>query len=317
MNSQPPLILIVDDHPVMRKLLTVAMEEEGYRVIDAKDGEQGIREFERHCPDMVLLDALMPEMDGFSCCQRLRSYSDGENTPILMITALDDQESIDQAFNAGASDYVTKPIYWSVLSKRVKRMLDSHQALQQLKQITHQRQSQQQWEQTLGEATESLSHPFKLNDWLKTLIANVSDVTQADRVFFCPATGNISLEVLKKKVASVSPLSWREISLLPLYGNDYLHGKVVTIDDLAHIEAESDLIAPLQNLSTQSLVMVPALMRERIQGVLGIHGCQKVRTWQPWEIQQFEQLKRLLAIAFYQSEYIDSAKVSRLRGARS
>ncbi len=113
LNFEPeaPLIFIVDDDRTMRSLLRIAMEEEGYRVIEAKNGQQCLDEYGRWQPDIVLLDAIMPEMDGFTCCQKLRSLEDNCYLPILMITALDDQDSIEQAFAAGATDYITKPYF--------------------------------------------------------------------------------------------------------------------------------------------------------------------------------------------------------------
>ncbi|MEM8502192.1 MAG: histidine kinase dimerization/phosphoacceptor domain -containing protein [Cyanobacteria bacterium P01_D01_bin.1] len=126
-------ILVVDDEPTIRLSLRVAMQKEGFRVIEAGDGMECLRLFEQERPDIVLLDAMMPEMDGFSCCAALRNLSDTllptpeekMPAPILMITALDDSQSVEQAFTAGASDYVTKPIHWALLRHRVRGLRDS------------------------------------------------------------------------------------------------------------------------------------------------------------------------------------------------
>jgi len=137
-------ILIVDDDRAMRLLLKLAMEVEGYTVIEAQDGEQCLVEFAYHQPQMVLLDAVMPGMDGFTCCQQLRQRSTGlaglagseiaeiAEVPVLMITVLDDSDSVDRAFEAGATDYVTKPIHWAVLCQRVRRLLNAYWATMQL-----------------------------------------------------------------------------------------------------------------------------------------------------------------------------------------
>ena len=123
-----PLILVVDDDRTTRMMLNRAMQKEGYQVAEAKDGSECLESYQHIQPDMVLLDARMPEMDGFTCCKQLQNLPGGHNTPVLMITGLDDEESVDRAFESGATDYITKPIHWAVLRYRVRRMLQEKQA---------------------------------------------------------------------------------------------------------------------------------------------------------------------------------------------
>lgn len=135
-----PLVLIVDDDKFMRIQLRHAMEQSGYQVAQASDGDQAISIYLDRQPDIVLLDAMMPVMDGFACCQLLRTLVNDEQVtsklPILMITALEDQHSVDQAFAVGATDYVTKPIHWAVLRQRVRRLLEASQTMKALQQQT-------------------------------------------------------------------------------------------------------------------------------------------------------------------------------------
>lgn len=135
-----PLVLIVDDDQFMRIQLRHAMEQSGYQVAQASDGDQAISIYLDRQPDIVLLDAMMPVMDGFACCQLLRTLVNGEQVtsklPILMITALEDQHSVDQAFAVGATDYITKPIHWAVLRQRVRRLLEASQTMKALQQQT-------------------------------------------------------------------------------------------------------------------------------------------------------------------------------------
>ncbi|QLE57438.1 PleD family two-component system response regulator [Nostoc sp. TCL26-01] len=126
------LILIVDDEPFMRAQLRLSLQCEGYRTAEAQDGREALAIFHELQPDIVLLDAIMPDMDGFECCTRLQLLDDSQYTPILMITGLEDQESVDRAFDVGAIDYVTKPIHWPVLRQRVKRLIQQSQLQQKL-----------------------------------------------------------------------------------------------------------------------------------------------------------------------------------------
>lgn len=133
-SHNPPLILVADDDKVMRVCLRHAMEQEGYQVVEAVDGESCLAIYSQLQPDVVLLDAVMPVMDGFTCCDRIRhgELAGTKNTPVLMITGLEDEESVDQAFAAGAVDYVTKPIHWAVLRQRVRRLIQQVRLYQQL-----------------------------------------------------------------------------------------------------------------------------------------------------------------------------------------
>ena len=136
-----PLILVADDDKLMRIMLRRAMEKEGYRVVEATDGEQAIAQYTHSHPDIVLLDALMPSIDGFACCEQLQSLFAENRTPVLMITGLEDEESVDRAFDVGATDYITKPIHWAVLRQRVRRLLQQSQLHKQLEQSNQELQA--------------------------------------------------------------------------------------------------------------------------------------------------------------------------------
>ena len=110
-QAHSPLILIVDDDKFTRLQIRQRMQKEGYRVEEVSDGEQCLSAYTRLHPDIILLDAMMPIMDGFTCCTRLQTLPGGNRTPVLMITGLDDHSSIDQAFEAGSSDLLVHCAY--------------------------------------------------------------------------------------------------------------------------------------------------------------------------------------------------------------
>jgi PleD family two-component response regulator len=121
--NRPATIQIVDDDPAMRLLTRATLEKAGFKVIEAADGIDGLAQFRKIRPDLVLLDVLMPRMDGFTTCRRLRSLPESKETPIIMLTGLDDVESVQKAFDAGATDFINKPINWLLLRYRVMHML--------------------------------------------------------------------------------------------------------------------------------------------------------------------------------------------------
>ena len=127
-----PLALVVDDDAALRMLAREVLEECGLRIEEAEDGAAGLEAFERLRPSIVLLDVMMPRMDGFEACAQLRQLAWGANTPVLMMTGLDDDASIERAYESGATDFITKPISWPILGHRVRYMLRSAQLLKDL-----------------------------------------------------------------------------------------------------------------------------------------------------------------------------------------
>ncbi len=117
------VILVVDDDEATRLILRGFLEGDGYTVCEAADGAQALAAFECTQPDLVILDAMMPVMDGFTACARLRKLPGGSQLPVLMLTGLKDHKSLDLAFEAGATDFITKPIHWKELGQRVRRLL--------------------------------------------------------------------------------------------------------------------------------------------------------------------------------------------------
>ncbi|OPX91535.1 MAG: Cyclic di-GMP phosphodiesterase Gmr [Pelotomaculum sp. PtaB.Bin013] len=128
------LILVVDDSKYMRFKLRQVMESDGYKVVDAENGEQALSVFRLERPEIVLMDCMMPVMDGFTACTRLQELPGGDRVPVIMITKLEDDKDVDMAFKAGATDYITKPIHWAVLRHRVRRMLHARRAETSLEQ---------------------------------------------------------------------------------------------------------------------------------------------------------------------------------------
>lgn len=127
-----PLALIVDDDITLRVLAREAIEQAGCRVEDASSGQEAIEAFQREIPQIVLLDVVMPGMDGFATCTAIRKLPGGASVPILIMTGLDDVRSIATAYDAGATDFVTKPWNALVLSHRVRYMLRASQAVAEL-----------------------------------------------------------------------------------------------------------------------------------------------------------------------------------------
>ncbi len=131
--APPRRVLVVDDEPVMRLLARESLRKAGFDVAEAEDGEAALAACRELQPRIVLLDVKMPGLDGFETCRRLRRAEWGRHIPILMMTGLDDLESIRLAYKAGATDFVNKPINWLILGQRVEYMLRASSDAEELR----------------------------------------------------------------------------------------------------------------------------------------------------------------------------------------
>jgi diguanylate cyclase (GGDEF)-like protein len=131
--SIPATVLVVDDDPGARLLVGTALEMSGFRVITASDGAAALRQFSEQPTDCVVLDVVMPGLSGFDVCSALRAMPQCQHVPILMQTSLDDMESVNRAYNAGATDFSSKGINPMLLAQRVKFLVRAKQTQDQLR----------------------------------------------------------------------------------------------------------------------------------------------------------------------------------------
>lgn len=117
------LVMIVDDDRFMRQTFQDVLEADGFATVLASDGESAIKIFKKLHPDLVLLDLLMPGKDGFETCREIRGMREGKYTPVMMVTGLGDTDSIHRAFEAGATDFISKPFNPDLLVYRIRYML--------------------------------------------------------------------------------------------------------------------------------------------------------------------------------------------------
>jgi class 3 adenylate cyclase len=119
----PPRILIVDDNPTNVKVIQTRLVAEGYDVVTAADGEEGLAAARRDTPDLILLDVMMPKLDGLEVCRRLRADPAFPFTPIILVTAMGDPKDVIAGLEAGGDEYLTKPVDHAALAARVRSML--------------------------------------------------------------------------------------------------------------------------------------------------------------------------------------------------
>lgn len=132
-SSDLPIVLVVEDNPVERQLASKILRNANFEVIAVDCGEAVLDAVVNYQPDIILLDALLPDIDGFDVCQHLRAHPQGVYIPVIMLTGLHDVSSINRAYEAGATDFFTKPINHSLLVHRIKYLLRARLIMDQLR----------------------------------------------------------------------------------------------------------------------------------------------------------------------------------------
>ncbi|NJR58777.1 MAG: response regulator [Cyanobacteria bacterium CRU_2_1] len=226
-------VLVIEDNRFTRMQLCSLLEADGYHVASAENGEAGLALYHRLHPDLILLDAMMPEMDGFTCCTQLRQLV-GDNLPIVMITCLEDQESVDCAFRVGTTDYITKPINWAVLRQRVWHQIQRSHLYTQVQQLnaelekkvterTAQLQQTLNFEATLKRITDRVRDSL---DEQQILQAAVKELALALEIDYC----GTALSDLKHATSKI----FQEYSTLPHLN----HSQIVRMVDFPGIYAQ-------------------------------------------------------------------------------
>jgi len=128
-----PIVLVADDDPVSRMIIVEVLAAEGLRIAEAEDGRQALERALELRPDLIVLDLMMPHMDGFQVCAELRELPGFEDLPVLVLTGLDDSDALDRAFHAGATDFAARPVAATMLKHRVRFLLRSRRTLAELR----------------------------------------------------------------------------------------------------------------------------------------------------------------------------------------
>jgi class 3 adenylate cyclase len=173
MNT-PARVLIVDDNDTNREILARRLTANGYEVLHARDGEEALAAARQHLPDLILLDVMMPKLDGVEVCRRLKSDSALPFTPIILVTAKSDTKDVVSGLEAGADDYVTKPVDQLALVARVRsalRMKALHDQVQAL--VTELSESNRTLEQRIARQIVETERMSRLKRFLAPQIADL------------------------------------------------------------------------------------------------------------------------------------------------
>lgn len=131
-RDKPATVLVADDDNAVRQFVRTAIEQIGLNVCEASNGSEVLEQFTLRHPDLIVMDVMMPVMDGFTACSKVRGEPRGGQVPILMMTGLDDAEAIARAYEHGATDFIAKPLNPTMLSQRIRYLLRGSQTVRAL-----------------------------------------------------------------------------------------------------------------------------------------------------------------------------------------
>lgn len=212
MPEVPRNILIVDDHPGARETLSALLEPDGHHLQTAASGEEALALIEENPPDVILLDVMMPKMDGFEVCRRLKASAATRSIPVLLVTALDAREHLIEGYEAGAEDFVSKPVNGLELRARVRAFLrmkalyDDQEAMSQMREdmaniIVHDLRSPLNQISMATECLEETAREQGMEAFVKFIAEGVSEIeSMVNNLLFYAKTQSESLLLQRQPV---------------------------------------------------------------------------------------------------------------------
>ncbi|MGV0023645.1 response regulator [Phormidesmis priestleyi] len=306
MKSEPNgTILVVDDTPTNLEMLFDLLGNSGFRVLIAEDGESAIEKAHYAQPDLILLDVLMPGMDGFETCRRLKASQATMAIPIIFLTGLTDPVNKLQGFELGAVDFIAKPLHCEEVLARVKTHLRLQNLAQQL-------QTQIDQERLIGEIAQGIRRSLKLDEILQTTVDRVRQFLDSDRVvlfrFESDLRGKVVTESVDPKWNSLLSSSIYD----PCFGKHYIEpfqrGETSAKSDVYQAGLTSCHVELLKQFQIRANLIVPISQNSHLWGLIIAHQCSAPRQWQPLETKLLQQLATQVGIAIQQSELYEQTQ---------
>lgn len=329
-------ILVVDDTPTNLEVLFDFLSQSGFKVLFAEDGENAIQIANYAAPDLILLDIVMPGMDGFETCRRLKENSATCSTPVIFLTALTETVDKVKGFALGAVDFITKPLQYEEVVARVEthlrlqtltRQLQSQnvllgQEIEKRRKIEADIQRQNQRSQLFAEVTLKIRQSLQLNDILETAVTEVQKILQSDRVLIyrlaADGTGRGVAEAVLPGLTQVMGHTFPEEVFPEAARLEYRQGK---IRKLVNVEQDSQiptcLVDFVQQFQVRAKLVVPILVKDDLWGLLIAHQCRKPRSWSEFEAELLQQLANQIGIALTQAQLLEQEVSQRQELARS
>ncbi|MGL5924354.1 response regulator [Chroococcidiopsis sp.] len=316
-TAEPGTILVVDDTPTNLEILFDFLTNYGFKILIAEDGESALQKAAYASPDLILLDILMPGIDGFETCSRLKASESTREIPVIFMTALSETADKVKGLQVGAVDYVTKPLQHEEVLARVQTHLRLRSLTKQLRaqnvqleQEIEQRQRQYQRSQLFAEVTLKIRQSLQLEDILQAAAIEVQKILQADRVLIyrlrSDSTGSVVAQAVlpgwfsvlgQQFAAEVFPEDCHQL---------YCQGRIRGIADVEREENIAPcLVEFMRQFQVKAKLVVPIIIKEELWGLLIAHQCSSPRDWTDFETELLGQLADQIGIAITQAQLLE------------
>lgn len=329
-------ILVVDDTPTNLEVLFDFLSHAGFKVLFAEDGESALEKAHYVPPSLILLDILMPGIDGFETCRRLKASPVTADIPVIFLTALTDIPDKVKGFALGAVDFITKPLQYEEVLARVNTHLRLQALAQQLqdqnRRLEYEIQERKQAEAALKQQNQrsqlfasvilKIRQSLQIDDILQTSVTEVKAILQADRVLvyrlWPDGTGSGVAEAVEPGLPQVMGVTFPEEIFPEEIRQEYLQGRIRTLDNVHQDEnVAACLVDFLQQFQVQAKLVVPILTQGDLWGLLIAHQCSSPRHWTPFETELLQQLANQMAIALTQAQLLQKEIAQRQELVRS
>lgn len=283
-------VLIADDDPLIRRMIRSVLELDGWQTVEAEGGAEAVRLFQRLSPGVVLLDVLMPGMNGFEACEQIKSLPHGDETPILLVTALNDIDAIRRAFALGADDFISKPVQWEVLRHRVRRLMQVHE----LKAIVAQERlaSEHAHFRELEQFTMSIStqfidlDPTDVDRRINAALQQIGEFLAVDRSYLCLYSNN-GLQVNNSHEWCAPGVEPKQHMLqnVPAMLFPWWHDRLSQLESIRvsslnelppYVRAERKF---LEARGSRGVLIVPVSTKGRLAGFIGLESTRTEKLW--------------------------------------
>ncbi|MDX2242419.1 MAG: response regulator [Leptolyngbyaceae cyanobacterium bins.302] len=329
-------ILVVDDTPTNLEVLFDFLNHAGFRVLFAEDGESAIEKAQYATPNLILLDILMPGIDGFETCRRLKASEATRSIPVIFLSALTDTVDKVKGFSLGAVDFITKPLQYEEVVARVETHLQLQTLTKQLQiqneQLEREIQERQQAEadlkqqnqrsQLFAEVTLKIRQSLQIDEILQTAVHEVQQILQADRILiyrlWTDGTGSGVAEAVQPDLPQVMGYTFPEEVFPEASKQQYYQGRIRKLDNVEeNNEISPCLVDFLQRFQVKAKLVVPILTQKELWGLLIAHQCHSPRKWTNSETGLLEQLANQIGIALTQAQLLEQEVLQRQELTRS
>lgn len=334
--AEKETILIVDDTPTNLEVLFDFLSNAGFRVLFAEDGESALEKANYAAPDLILLDILMPGIDGFETCRRLKESEATKSIPVIFLTALTDTVDKVKGFSLGAVDFITKPLQYEEVLARVETHVRIQALTRQLQQQNHRLehevqerkqaeaalQLQNQRSQLFAEVTLKIRQSLQLDEILQTTVTEIQKILQADRVLIYrlwpDGSGSGVAEAVQPGLPSVMGYSFPEEVFPREAKQQYHQGRMRNVENVEDDNRISPcLVEFLRQFWVKAKLVVPILAKEELWGLLIAHQCSGPRQWTSFETDLLQQLANQIGIGLTQAQLLEQETLQRQELARS